>query len=78
MPLLLLGAALSVSAAPRHVAPVKRPKPALTAPPPTPSAQAPGAFRDVPPNHWATRAVETLRKAGIVQGYPSGTYRTAK
>ncbi len=72
--LLLLGAALSVSAMPRHAAPARHAKPAPVAPAP----QAPSPFRDVPPNHWATQAVESLRKAGIVQGYPSGTSRTGK
>ncbi len=35
-------------------------------------------FADVPPGHWAARAVETLHRAGIVRGYPSGAYRTGK
>jgi hypothetical protein len=29
-------------------------------------------FPDVPVNHWAYDAVEQLRKAGIVRGYPPG------
>ncbi|MGI4792127.1 MAG: S-layer homology domain-containing protein [Janthinobacterium lividum] len=29
-------------------------------------------FRDVPRDHWAFASVETLRKAGIVVGYPGG------
>ncbi len=33
-------------------------------------------FSDVPPSHWAAAAVETLRQRGIVNGYPTGTYRT--
>ena len=73
-PLLLLGAAFSASAAPRHAPPAKHAKTAMTVPTP----QTAGPFRDVPPNHWAAQAVETLRKAGIVQGYPSGTDRAAK
>lgn len=36
---------------------------------PAPSVAA-GPFRDVPPDHWAARAVETLRRKGIVRGYP--------
>lgn len=28
-------------------------------------------FRDVPRDHWAFASVETLRKAGIVVGYPA-------
>ena len=35
-------------------------------------------FSDVPPGHWAAQAVETLHRAGIVRGYPSGAYRTGK
>lgn len=34
-------------------------------------------FPDVPKNHWAYQSVETLRKAGVMRGYPSGT-ATAK
>lgn len=30
-------------------------------------------FPDVPKNHWAYQSVETLRKAGVMRGYPSGT-----
>ena len=72
----LMGAALGASAAPRHAAPAKHPKPIT---PPTATAQqATGGFPDVPPGHWAAQAVETLRRAGIVQGYPSGTYRTGQ
>lgn len=44
---------------------------------PAPTAQTPLAaapFTDVPRNHWAFEAVEKLRLAGIVQGYPDGTY----
>ena len=31
-------------------------------------------FPDVPPDHWAYQAVQELLNAGIVQGYPDGTY----
>ncbi len=31
-------------------------------------------FSDVPPDHWAATAVETLRRKGIVVGYPARTY----
>ncbi len=31
-------------------------------------------FPDVPPNHWAFEAVEKLRNAGILIGYPDGTF----
>jgi len=40
-------------------------------------AQAPaasGPFADVPADHWAYQSVDTLQKAGIVIGYPDGTY----
>lgn len=33
-------------------------------------------FSDVPPNHWAFSAVESLRQSGIVVGYPKGDFRT--
>jgi len=33
-----------------------------------------GPFADVPTDHWAYQAVDTLQKAGIVIGYPDGTY----
>lgn len=32
-------------------------------------------FRDVPANHWAADAVNTLADAGVLKGYPDGTYR---
>jgi hypothetical protein len=37
-------------------------------------------FPDVPPTHWAYEAVEKLRQAGIMIGYPGGTFgaRTAR
>ena len=37
-------------------------------------AQATGPFADVPTDHWAYQAVDTLQKAGVVIGYPDGTY----
>lgn len=41
-------------------------------------AQAPDAagapFADVPAEHWAYQAVDTLQKAGIVVGYTDATY----
>jgi hypothetical protein len=37
-------------------------------------AQASGPFADVPTDHWAYTAVTTLQNAGIVIGYPDGTY----
>lgn len=35
---------------------------------------ASGPFADVPADHWAYQAVDTLQKAGVVIGYPDGTY----
>ena len=37
-------------------------------------AQASGPFADVPTDHWAYASVDQLQKAGIVIGYPDGTY----
>jgi len=37
-------------------------------------AAASGPFADVPADHWAYQSVDTLQKAGIVIGYPDGTY----
>jgi FtsZ-binding cell division protein ZapB len=45
--------------------------PALTIPA---NAAASGPFADVPADHWAYQSVDTLQKAGIVIGYPDGTY----
>ena len=73
--LLVVGAGMAVSAAPKHTIHKKHtPKPApVAADRPEPSTQGtPGGFRDVPPDHWAAKAVETLRREGIVKGYPSG------
>ena len=75
--LLALGAALSASAAPKHPTPkmthkkhMAKPTPlAIDRPQPAPQG-TPGGFRDVPPDHWAAKAVETLRQDGIVKGYP--------
>jgi len=40
--------------------------------PAAPIAAHDGPFPDVPPNHWAYQSVETLRKAGVMRGYPAG------
>ena len=37
-------------------------------------AQEPGPFDDVPPTHWAYRAVQELQQRGIFTGYPDGTF----
>jgi len=36
---------------------------------------APDMFRDVPQEHWAYQAVESLRSKGILIGYPDGYFR---
>jgi len=46
----------------------KRPAPQITVPRP-PADSRP--FSDVPKDHWAAAAVETLRQRGIVVGYPA-------
>ncbi len=73
---LLVGASLGASAAPKH--PAHKRRPARPAPAATVRAEpvtlgTPGGFRDVPPDHWAAQAVETLRQKGIVEGYPAAT-----
>ena len=32
-------------------------------------------FADVPPNHWAAKAVGVLKEAGLLSGYPDGLFR---
>lgn len=43
-----------------------------------PGAPAAGADRaeypDVPRNHWAYQAIDRLSRAGIIEGYPNGTF----
>jgi osmotically-inducible protein OsmY len=36
------------------------------------AAHAQSTFSDVPDNHWAAAAVETLAQAGIIEGYAAG------
>jgi len=36
---------------------------------------AQGAFSDVPSGHWAYQAVDTLSKAGLIEGYPDGQFK---
>ena len=38
-------------------------------------AQQAEPFKDVPTDHWAYQAVESLREKGIVIGYPDGYFR---
>ncbi|MEK5067172.1 CAP and S-layer homology domain-containing protein [Sporosarcina sp. FSL K6-1508] len=40
----------------------------------TPAAQA-ASFTDVPPAHWANKAIDNISKRGLINGYPDGTYR---
>ena len=37
-------------------------------------AMAQGPFSDVPTDHWAYAAVDKLKNAGVVEGYPDKTY----
>lgn len=39
------------------------------------NAQAAKPFPDVPQDHWAFQAVESLRQKGILRGYPDGGFR---
>ena len=51
---------------PRHTAlHISAPKPSVIRP------VTGGPFSDVPKDHWAAAAVETLRQRGIVKGYPA-------
>ncbi|HVL40023.1 MAG TPA: S-layer homology domain-containing protein [Fimbriimonadaceae bacterium] len=38
-------------------------------------AQQMGAPADVPRNHWAFSAVDTLFREGLLKGYPDGSFR---
>lgn len=45
------------------------------------AAHRPGlaqSFKDVPAEHWAADSVKTLAEAGILKGYPDGTFRGDK
>jgi hypothetical protein len=35
-------------------------------------------FKDVPTNNWAYPAIETVRSAGLVSGYPNGTFMPSR
>lgn len=37
-----------------------------------------GVFADVPFDHWAYSAVQELAEAGVLEGYPDGTYQGAQ
>jgi len=39
------------------------------------AAAATPTFSDVPPSHWAYAAIQSLVNAGIVNGFPDGTFR---
>ncbi|MBI3947699.1 MAG: S-layer homology domain-containing protein [Armatimonadetes bacterium] len=34
----------------------------------------PEPFADVPPDHWAYNAVESMRRLGLMEGFPDGTF----
>ncbi|MCD8175044.1 MAG: S-layer homology domain-containing protein, partial [Phascolarctobacterium sp.] len=40
----------------------------------TASAYAANPFRDVPAGHWAYDSIAKLAAAGVVDGYPDGTF----
>ncbi|MBI4870745.1 MAG: S-layer homology domain-containing protein [Candidatus Riflebacteria bacterium] len=55
------------------------PPPAAEAPAaPSPGSGGTGAFRDVPPDHWAFQDIEKLAKEGLIEGYPDGTFKGKK
>ena len=67
--LLVCGVTLAAPATPKthaKAAPKKVTSPVVKA-----FRPIPGGFPDVPANHWAAQSVETLRRAGIVKGYPA-------
>ena len=39
---------------------------------------AEGQFKDVPKDHWAAEAVNKLADAGVLKGYPDGTFKGEK
>ena len=39
------------------------------------AVQNPIAFKDIPGNFWATRAIDTAVKTGFLKGYPDGTFQ---
>lgn len=41
----------------------------------TQTPAAPASFQDVPAGHWATEAVEKITAAGLIVGFPDGTFR---
>jgi hypothetical protein len=65
--------AASYAAPTRHAALKKPIHHAAIAAQNAPAAAPPASnrpFSDVPPDHWAASAVETLRERGVVVGYP--------
>lgn len=40
----------------------------------SPNVSGAQTFQDVPTSNWAYRAIETVRHAGLVSGYPNGTF----
>lgn len=64
----VLSALLAVAmAAPAVIAP-------SVAPSLAPNVQAQAEYPDVPLDHWAYNAINKLSQAGIIEGYPNGTY----
>ncbi|MFC6617375.1 S-layer homology domain-containing protein [Deinococcus radiophilus] len=54
----------------QYVAPVTTTAPAVTAP-----VTGAVVLTDVPAGHWAREAVEAIVEAGLIQGFPDGTFR---
>lgn len=82
-----LGAALLLAnvglagAQPAHSTRAHAKKPVVPSSPVPVSTGARGPdhpFPDVPKDHWAFAAVEAVRKAGIIVGYPAGTATTGR
>lgn len=69
---ILLGLSLLLVCLPPCAAQVKtrlnQPLPKIAVPRPAAGSRP---FSDVPKDHWAAAAVETLRQRGIVAGYPA-------
>jgi len=63
----------------RHATPAAKTVTATRSVVTVPTSEQPAGsrpFSDVPPDHWAAAAVETLRQRGIVKGYPAEASRT--
>ena len=66
----------SVNSPAKRVVRISHATAAAQAQPAAPTVARDTPFPDVPKNHWAYQAVETLRTTHIMRGYPSGTANT--